>query len=117
MQERTKHLTLLSSLLSNPLSPPHPHDAPPILFPPNTAVTISEATADASGWMAVFAGSTGTLGADVEALEMAIPGWLLEYLLAGKLNVPQGGAAVQKMGFMLLPWKGAKEVLPELVGR
>ncbi|KAG8688885.1 hypothetical protein FRC08_011213 [Ceratobasidium sp. 394] len=114
--EHTKHLALLSSLLSSPLSPPPQNEVPPIAFPPNTAITISEATADASGWMAVFAGSTGTLGADVEALEMAIPGWLLEFLLAGRLNVPQGGGAGQKMGFMLLPWKGGKEVLPELVG-
>ncbi|KAG8753415.1 hypothetical protein FRC12_011551 [Ceratobasidium sp. 428] len=114
--ERTKHLNLLSSLLSSPLAPPHPHEVPPVIFPPNTAVTISEATADASGWMALFAGSTGTLGADVEALEMAIPGWLLEYLLAGRLSVPPSAAAGQKLGFMLLPWKGAKEILPELVG-
>ncbi|KAG9093864.1 hypothetical protein FRC06_011334 [Ceratobasidium sp. 370] len=114
--ERTRHLALLSSLLSSPLSPPQQNEVPPIAFPPNTAITISEATADASGWMAVFAGSTGTLGADVEALEMAIPGWLLEFLLAGRLNVPQGGGAGQKMGFTLLPWKGAKEVLPELIG-
>ncbi|KAG8685410.1 hypothetical protein FRC09_014761 [Ceratobasidium sp. 395] len=47
---------------------------------------------------------------------MAIPGWLLEYLLAGRLSVPPSAAAGQKLGFMLLPWKGAKEVLPELVG-
>ncbi|QRV93413.1 WD repeat-containing protein [Ceratobasidium sp. AG-Ba] len=114
--ERTKHLNLLTSLLSSPLAPPHPQEAPPILFPPNTAVTISEATADASGWMAVFAGSTGTLGADVEALEMAIPGWMLEYLLAGRLSIPPSAAASQKLGFMLIPWKGGKEVLPELVG-
>ncbi|KAG8737941.1 hypothetical protein FRC10_007521 [Ceratobasidium sp. 414] len=114
--ERTKHLALLSSLLSSPLLPPQQNEVPPIAFPPNTAITISEATADASGWMAVFAGSTGTLGADVEALEMAIPGWLLEFLLAGRLGVAQGAGAGQKMGFMLLPWKGAKEVLPELIG-
>ncbi|KAG9120963.1 hypothetical protein FRC07_003284 [Ceratobasidium sp. 392] len=114
--ERTKHINLLSSLLSNPLAPPHPHEVPPVTFPPNTAITISEATADASGWMALFAGSAGTLGADVEALEMAIPGWLLEYLLAGRLSIPLSAAAGQKIGFMLLPWKGAKEVLPELVG-
>jgi WD repeat-containing protein 48 len=111
------HLKLLSSLLSNPLSPPHANEAPPVSFPPNTTITISEATADTSGWMVLFSGSVGALGADVEALEMTLPGWLLEYLLAGRLNIPQGGTAGQKLGFMLVPWKGGREVLPELVGR
>ncbi|KAJ1305523.1 hypothetical protein OPQ81_000530 [Rhizoctonia solani] len=116
--ERTKHLNLLSSLLSSPLSPPHPNDAPHVAFPPNTIVTISEmtASAEASGGMVLFSGSVGTLGADVEALEMALPGWLLEYLLTGRFNIPPSGVAGQKMGFLLLPWKGGKEVLPELVG-
>ncbi|CAE6403965.1 unnamed protein product [Rhizoctonia solani] len=116
--ERTKHLNLLSSILSSPLSPPHPNDAPPVTFPPNTIVTISEMTtsAEASGGMVLFSGSVGTLGADAEALELALPGWLLEYLLSGRFNLPPSGAAGQKMGFLLLPWKGGQEVLPELVG-
>ncbi|CAE6493686.1 unnamed protein product [Rhizoctonia solani] len=116
--ERTKHLNLLSSLLSNPILPPHPNDAPPVVFPPNTIVTISEmtASAEASGGMVLFSGSIGTLGADVEALEMVLPDWLLEYLLAARFNTPPSNAAGQKMGFLLLPWKGGNEVLPELVG-
>ncbi|EUC54390.1 WD repeat protein C31A2,14, putative, partial [Rhizoctonia solani AG-3 Rhs1AP] len=116
--ERTKHLNLLSSILSTPLSPPHPNDAPHVTFPPNTIVTISEMTtsAEASGGMVLFSGSVGTLGADVEALEMVLPGWLLEYLLSGRFNLPPSGAAGQKMGFLLLPWKGGQVVLPELVG-
>ncbi|KAH7323334.1 hypothetical protein B0J17DRAFT_683001 [Rhizoctonia solani] len=116
--ERAKHLNLLSSLLSGPLMPPHPNDAPPVTFPPNTIVTISEmtASAEASGGMVLFSGPVGTLGADVEALEMVLPSWLLEYLLASRFNIPPSGAAGQKMGFLLLPWKGGKEVLPELVG-
>jgi hypothetical protein len=67
--------------------------------------------------MVLFSGSVGSLGADVEALEMALPGWLLEYLLAGRFILPPSGTAGQKMGFLLLPWKGGKEILPELVGR
>ncbi|KAG8710703.1 hypothetical protein FRC11_004212 [Ceratobasidium sp. 423] len=116
--ERTKHLNLLSSLLSNPILPPHPNDAPPVTFPPNTIVTISEmtASAEASGGMVLFSGSVGTLGVDVEALEMVLPGWLLEYLLAARFIISPSNAAGQKMGFLLLPWRGGKDVLPELVG-
>ncbi|CAE6446138.1 unnamed protein product [Rhizoctonia solani] len=116
--EQTKHLNLLSSLLSNQILPPHPNDAPTVTFPPHTTVTISEmtASAEASGGMVLFSGSVGSLGADVEALEMALPGWLLEYLLAGRFILPPSGTAGQKMGFLLLPWKGGNEVLPELVG-
>ncbi|CAE6451253.1 unnamed protein product [Rhizoctonia solani] len=116
--ERTKHLELLSSLLSGQILPPHPNDAPVVSFPPHTIVTISEmtASAEASGGMVLFSGSVGALGADVEALEIALPGWLLEYLLAGRFTLPQSGAAGQKMGFLLLPWKGGRDILPELVG-
>ncbi|KAF8698352.1 hypothetical protein RHS03_07615, partial [Rhizoctonia solani] len=116
--ERMKHLNHLSSLLSSQITPPHPNEAPPVNFPPHTIVTISEmtASAEASGGMVLFSGSVGGLGADVEALEMALPGWLLEYLLANRFTLPPSGAAGQKMGFLLLPWKGDRDVLPELVG-
>lgn len=63
----------------------------------------------------VYRGTAGSVRHDVQALEKAMPLWLLEYLLLNKLPPPP--PPHPKLTFMLVPWpaKDAEEALPELL--
>lgn len=63
------------------------------------------------GWNSVYRGSVASTWTDVTKLEDAMPLWLLEYLLTNKVPA----VPVSKVGFVLLPWMGDGEPLPELL--
>ncbi|OCH87028.1 hypothetical protein OBBRIDRAFT_736896 [Obba rivulosa] len=97
-------------LLSGPLSPPSISEAPPVPIPPSTSLMISEESL--AGWTTLYRGNVSSTSGDVQALEEAMPVWLLECLLVNKVPpVP-----VNKISFVLLPYKGPSgEQLPELL--
>ncbi|EPQ53055.1 hypothetical protein GLOTRDRAFT_45540 [Gloeophyllum trabeum ATCC 11539] len=102
----------VQSLLANPITPPTSADGPHLSLAPNTSLIISEEAA--SGWKTLYRGSVSSTGADMRALEEAMPFWLLEYLLANKVApIP-----VSKVSFVLLPYPAKtpdEERLPELL--
>ncbi|CAG7850929.1 WD repeat-containing protein 48 homolog [Serendipita indica DSM 11827] len=128
--EKTKALkppspTVLQTILSRPLDLPLFTDVPPIEVNPMTGILISEASPKAaSGWAPVYRGlyATQPQNEDLGALEMELPAWILEFLLNNKVGGVVGGgspAAAQKLGFMIVPWKGSKSTqdLPDLLGK
>ncbi|PPQ84564.1 hypothetical protein CVT26_002896, partial [Gymnopilus dilepis] len=100
-------------LQSSPhLTPPPSHEAPLHPLPPSTTIIISEEAQPS--YNVLYRREVGRLREDVAALEEAMPGWLAEYLLLGK--VPMQGQQA-KISFVLMPWRGGEEeeVLPELL--
>ncbi|KAH8106572.1 hypothetical protein DFH11DRAFT_1233774 [Phellopilus nigrolimitatus] len=83
--------------LKSQISPPLTAEALPLPIPSDVAVIKSEELP--SGWMPVYRGLVGNVGADVQALEEALPSWLLELLLTNKAPAVQ----VTKLSFILLP--------------
>ncbi|KAG9001017.1 hypothetical protein FRB90_011691, partial [Tulasnella sp. 427] len=81
---RVQHLKALNAILSQSLAPTPSLEAPPLQLPPDTAVMISEETADAGGWTGIYTSVIANLQDDVESFEMAAPIWLLELLLLNK---------------------------------
>jgi len=96
-------------MLAQGLAPTPAHEAPPLHMPENTALVISEETEDASGWVGAYTGLVSTTGEDVEALEMAIPTWVLELLLLNRS--PQ--APPLKVSFVVIPWEKKNEPVLE----
>jgi len=90
------------------LSPPTTADGPTLPLAQDIPLVVAEERAH--GWGIVYRGTVASAGsaADVAALEDAMPVWLLEYLLLGR--VPP--VAVVKIQFALLP---GEDTLPELV--
>jgi len=105
--------TTAELLLAGPLSPPPSTEAPTYPAPANTMLYISEEAPPSS--TTVYRGTVGSVRYDVQALEKAMPLWLLEYLLLNKLPPPP--PPPPKMTFMLIPWpaKDGEEALPELL--
>lgn len=90
---------------------PSSSEAPILGLPTGTIIYISEETS--FGWATAYRGTVGTTGLDARGLEVAMPVWLLEYLLASRVPpVP-----VTKIGFILLPYpaKKGEEQLPDLL--
>lgn len=56
---------------------------PALSLPGDTSVAISSASADAAQWETIYRGLVSSARQDVGALELAMPAWLLEYLLLG----------------------------------
>ncbi|KZP25889.1 WD40 repeat-like protein [Athelia psychrophila] len=96
-------------LLSGTLTPPSSNEAPTLTLPPSTVLVIAEEAYP--GWNSVYRGSVASTWTDVTKLEDAMPLWLLEYLLTNKVPA----VPVSKVGFVLLPWMGDGEPLPELL--
>lgn len=63
---------------------------------------MDEESRDAGAWAVIYRGATSSTGEDVEALEMALPVWVLEFLLSGRAALKDP----VKMSFVLEPWKG-----------
>lgn len=98
--------------MSGPLSPPQSIDGPTHTLPPTTAIYISEEASPS--FSTVYRGTVSNTKYDVQALEEAMPMWLIEYLLMDK--APPTPVLV-KVSFVLLPWptKDPEEQLPELL--
>jgi WD repeat-containing protein 48 len=104
--------THLQKLLSGPLEPPSSIDAPLFIPPPNTVVLISEEAQP--NYTTLYRGNTSNTQNDIDALEVAMPMWLVEYLL---LNQIPALAPLSKLSFVLIPWNKDPdiELLPELL--
>ncbi|KAJ3500729.1 hypothetical protein NLJ89_g9660 [Agrocybe chaxingu] len=104
--------TPLQKLLSEPLNPPSSADAPLHAMPPNTTVLISVEASPS--YTTIYRGIVSNTHNDVEALEEAMPMWLVEYLLTNQIppSVP-----LAKISFVLVPWNKDPDVepLPELL--
>ncbi|KAL0954529.1 hypothetical protein HGRIS_003496 [Hohenbuehelia grisea] len=102
----------LEVLLSTPFTPPTSADAPRHPFPQHATIVITE---DAPpGIKTIYRGTVACTSQDVQALEEAMPMWLLEYLLLNK--APE--LPINKLSFILLPWRDKDpniEPLPELL--
>lgn len=116
------HLTWLRHILSRPINAPSLlHETPAINYDGQTAILISESPPsqhDSTGaWHVVYRGLVSTTIADVEALELLAPPWLVDLLLANRLSLANNAAATTQAGakisFTLQPWKpkGAREGL------
>ncbi|KAG9008693.1 hypothetical protein FRB93_006239 [Tulasnella sp. JGI-2019a] len=106
---RMRHLKALNEILSQQLTPTPGFEAPRLNLPSDTAVMISEETADASGWMGVYTSPVSMTQDDLEALEMAAPIWLLELLLLNKSPV----ATLVKVSFIVIAWHRKNEPIAE----
>ena len=99
-------------MLAGALNPPTSADNPTLPLNPAMPVMVQEEASP--DWTVVYFGSVSSTGADVRALEEALPVWLLEFLLLGKAPAPP----VTKIGFVLLPYQSKEpdaERLPELL--
>ena len=92
-----------SSSSSSPLRPPNPADIPPLHTFSDPAIFVDEESRDAGAWAVIYRGGASSTADDVEMLEMALPIWVLEFLLSGRVG--QGKEQV-KISFVLEPWKG-----------
>ncbi|KAF8152379.1 hypothetical protein B0H34DRAFT_724941 [Crassisporium funariophilum] len=104
--------TPVQQLLSGPLKPPTSNDAPLYIFPPTTIVLISEEASPS--YTTIYRGNTSNTHNDINALEAAMPLWLVEYIL---LNQTPPIAPLAKLSFVLMPWNKDPDVepLPELL--
>ncbi|KAK0201917.1 hypothetical protein DFS33DRAFT_1375400 [Desarmillaria ectypa] len=104
--------TPLQKLLSGTWTPPSSTEAPPHSLPSNLIILISEE--GTPNYNVVYHGTIGSIAHDTQALEEAMPMWLIEYLLLNKAPAP-----VQvKISFVLLPYPSKDpdtEPLPELI--
>lgn len=80
-----------------------------VVPPADTAVIISSASSDAAQWETLYRGLLSSTAHDLPALELACPAWLLNFLLANKVDasssqtVSRQGAPGGKMSFLLSP--------------
>lgn len=83
-----------------------PHSSVP---PQDTAVIISSASSDAAQWETMYRGLLSSTAHDLPTLEVASPAWLLDFLLANRVDasssqtVSRQGAPGGKMSFLLWP--------------
>lgn len=104
--------TAAQRVLAGPLEPPTSLDAPLVRMPPNTTVLIAEEAQPS--YTMLYRGTVSQTHHDVEALEEAMPLWLLEYLLRNQIPP---SAPTSKISFVLIPWNRdpGQEPLPELL--
>lgn len=97
-------------LLSGTLTPPTSNEAPNLNLSPSISLLLSEESYP--GWKTIYRGTVASTWSDVAKLEDAMPVWLLEYLLTNKVGAV---VPISKIGFVLMPWLGEGEPLPELL--
>lgn len=103
MSERdAEQLRILDMVRSHPFHPPSMLDAPPIPYPGNTSLLISEESKDAGAWVVTYRSQVGSTESDMEPLEMNSPMWLLDYLFTGRTKVKDP----VKLTFILEPMPG-----------
>lgn len=104
--------TPLQQLLSGKLEPPTSAEAPLYRLPSGTTILISEEAQPS--YMTIYRGTVGYTQKDVDALEAAMPMWLVEYLL---LNQVPPSVPLAKLSFVLMPWNKDPDVepLPEML--
>ncbi|SNX83705.1 uncharacterized protein MEPE_02412 [Melanopsichium pennsylvanicum] len=95
------HAQKLEELFGKPINPVSLTEMPRLPLPADTAVIISQSSADAGSWEAVYRGLVSCTGDDTEVLEQSAPMWLLDYLLSNHVNVREP----VKLSFTLTPWK------------
>jgi WD repeat-containing protein 48 len=91
---------VLEAIRSRPLVPPNPKDIPSIPSFADAAIFIDEESKDAGAFAVIYRGGASTTGVDKEVLEMALPVWVLEFLLAGRAPMRDP----IKISFLLEPW-------------
>ncbi|THH15451.1 hypothetical protein EW146_g5015 [Bondarzewia mesenterica] len=104
--------TPVQAITSGTLNPPTSADGPTL--PLNPVIPVMVAEEASPGWTIVYRGSVASTGADLHALEEAMPMWLLEFLLQSKAPA----VSITKIGFVLLPYQSKEpdaEQLPELL--
>lgn len=112
-QEKVEEVkTPLQQLLSGKLEPPTSTEAPLHRLPSGTTILISEEAQPS--YMTIYRGTVGYMQKDVDALEAAMPMWLVEYLL---LNQVPPSVPLAKLSFVLMPWNKDPDVepLPEML--
>ncbi|WVQ84243.1 hypothetical protein IAT38_006395 [Cryptococcus sp. DSM 104549] len=111
LSERDQHqLLILDEVRSHHFHPPPPWEAPPIDYPPSTALLISEDSKDAGAWVVTYRSQVSSTERDMEALEMNSPLWLLDYLFANRIPTHK----IVKTHFQLEPLPGSG--LPPMPG-
>ncbi|UTT96985.1 hypothetical protein NDA17_004669 [Ustilago hordei] len=93
----------LTELFNKPLQPASLSEMPRLPLPPDTAVIISQSSADAGSWEAVYRGLVSCTAEDTEILEQTAPLWLLDCLLHNHVNSREP----VKLSFTLTPYKPA----------
>ncbi|CDZ97690.1 Conserved WD40 repeat-containing protein [Phaffia rhodozyma] len=101
---------LLDTLFSNPLNPPKPAEIPLIPSLSDVAIVIDEESRDAGAWAVTYRGSVAHASHEVDTLEMTLPSWVLEYLLAGRVPVKE----TVNMSFVLEPCKFGLGAMAEM---
>ncbi|ORX37083.1 hypothetical protein BD324DRAFT_624711 [Kockovaella imperatae] len=109
-ERETEQLTILDTVRAHAFHPPSAVDAPPLEFPPTTALLISEESKDAGAWVVTYRSQVASTHRDMEALEMNSPLWLLDYLFTSRIRIKEP----VKLTFILEPLadSGMKE-MPE----
>ncbi|CDU22947.1 uncharacterized protein SPSC_01577 [Sporisorium scitamineum] len=98
------HVQMLEELFGKPLAPASFNEMPRLPLPQDTAVIISQSSADAGSWEAVYRGLVSCTGDDTEVLEQTAPMWLLDCLLNNHVVARDP----VKLSFTLSPWKPAE---------
>lgn len=96
---------LLDFLFSTPLCPPNTTEVPPIPSLTDATIVIDEESKNAGAWAVTYRGSVTQASQELNTLEMALPDWVLEFLLAGRIPNKE----TVKLSFLLEPFeKGPK---------
>ncbi|KAK8858907.1 hypothetical protein IAR55_003138 [Kwoniella newhampshirensis] len=113
-EREAEQLRILDTVRSHPFLPPPPWEAPPLDYPPSTALLISEESKDAGAWVVTYRSQVSSTERDMEALEMNSPMWLLDYLFTSRIRQKDP----VKLTFILepVPGSGLKE-MPEGTAR
>jgi WD repeat-containing protein 48 len=109
-ERETAQLNILDIVRAHAFNPPPPWEAPPVNFPSNTSLLISEEAKDAGAWVVTYRSQVSSTERDLEALEMNSPLWLLDYLFTSRSKQKDP----VKLTFILepAPGSGLKE-MPE----
>ena len=102
-EREQEQLTILDTVRAHSFHPPSTIEAPPINFPSTTALLISEESKDAGAWVVTYRSQVSHTEADMEALEMNSPLWLLDYLFTSRTRVKDP----VKLTFILEPVEGS----------
>ncbi|GAA95727.1 hypothetical protein E5Q_02384 [Mixia osmundae IAM 14324] len=101
----------LSTLFKEAFNPCPEVDAPLLAVPADVQILIFEETSDMETWRLTFRRPQGKLSTETELLEMLLPPWTLDYLLANRHVVKEP----VKIPFVLMPYRDDEtESLPEL---